>query len=261
MSRFLDDRTWATDPGSVALSHARLAEVQPELLTNRTFRCGPVCAIEHPAAEMRERFAEHLRLGDSRAAVVVSIAPLVVAAYSSDLDACVLATHPSSLVEKHGLEVGSRLLTVNIYARVSPKSGGERLYAADLLPGPARTGWSNFTPLIADFLSDDGPRIEARKRAIAEKEWQRLEECARERIARFGLDTARDGRPTRVATPVRIDGLPYYVTIHREAVEWDPSGKPTPARANASDRAPYALVALLVIVLLALWALVRASGR
>jgi hypothetical protein len=251
MSRFHDDRTFATNPGSLAISWAKIRELDPELMTDRTFRCGPICPVEHPSSEMRGRFEEHLQLGDSQPALVVSLAPLVVAAYSIDIDACVLLSFPASFVEQYELAIGARLLTVNTYTNVQAKGASERLYAVDLVPGPRRTGWSNFVPLIADFVCDDAERVHARKQSIAADLWESASIRANERVERFGLSTARDGRPSRVATPVRIGDLPYYVTSGRDIVPVLTTRR-APEQARAS---PAMIVAVVVILALALYLL------
>jgi hypothetical protein len=210
MSKYHDDSTFATNPGALSLSERKLEELEPALFTARTFKCSPGCPIDHPAAEMRERFAEHLRLGDSRAAVVVALQPLLVAAYSSDLDAVALLRFPVELVERYRLKVGARLLTVNTYADVRGKTTNEPFYAVDLVPGPRRSGWSNFSPFIADFLSDESERIEARKRELPESEWLDVERLTGIRVARMGLDTARSGLPTLAGVPVRPGGVQSY---------------------------------------------------
>jgi hypothetical protein len=232
MSKFHDDDTHATNPGALSLSERKLKELEPELFTDRTFKCSPGCPIDHPAAEMRERFAEHLQLGDSRAAVVVAVDPLVVAAFSSDLDAVVLLRFPAELVERYRLAVGSRLLTVNTYGDVRGKDTNEVFYAVDLVPGPRRSGWSNFSPFIADFLSDEAERIEAQKRALPESEWADVERLARVRIERMGLDTARPGQPTLAGVPVRRRGGQAY---HQPIAYFAGTGVPGAAGANAAS--------------------------
>lgn len=105
--------------------------------------------------------------GDSRAALVMSIEPLLVAAYTDELDCIAMLSFPNNLVTEYGLECGTRLLTVNLYARVGA-------HASDLVNGPASSHrYTNFTPLIAEFVSNDHTRIEERKRNIEETEWQR----------------------------------------------------------------------------------------
>ncbi|HET6883385.1 MAG TPA: hypothetical protein VFI31_24760 [Pirellulales bacterium] len=161
--------TQASDPARVALSLEKLAQLSPEppwwrrqlasLMGKRSDR------------ELRvQRLTRHLLLGDSRAAVVISLKPLLVAAYSEDIDCVALLRFPDSFADRDHLAKGSRLLTVNVYSRTA---------AHDLAPGPGATGdWGDFMPVIAEFLSDDVARIEARKREIPEAEWRRATELA-----------------------------------------------------------------------------------
>jgi hypothetical protein len=138
---------------------------------------------------------EHMRLGDSRAAFVICIEPLIVAAYTDELDCVVLLTFPDWLVQEHKLEVGSRLLTVNTYGR------GQRV-APDLVAGPRQLRrWVNFYPIIAEFVSDDSLRIAMRKAEIAEAEWVRCERMGSERL-RQGPQRYRNGSPFWSAQPV-----------------------------------------------------------
>lgn len=171
-SLFAGASSRASDPGGVAPSIAKLRRLQPD-------------AGDHA----HEWFAKHLQEGDSRAAVVLELSPLLVAAYSDDLDCAVVLRFPDELVQQHALERGSRLLTVNTYSAWGPRR-------PDLLLGPAaHRGWNNVTPLIAEFLSDDSERIELRKQAIAEDEWRRCEEAGRHLLSVRGAERARDGRP------------------------------------------------------------------
>ena len=82
----------------------------------------------------------------------------------------------------------------------------------DFLPGPRRTGWSNYSPFIADFLSDDMDRIEARS-AIDEQEWADVARLARLRIDRWGLETSPPGKPSLAGTPVRISGAAFFQPV------------------------------------------------
>ena len=107
--------------------------------------------------------------GDSRAAMVINLDPLIVAAYTDEIDCVALLEFPSppNLVERHNLEVGSRLLSVNRYEN-------EKMMGEDLFPGPANTQrWKNFGPIIAEFVSKDFDRINERKQKISEEEWKK----------------------------------------------------------------------------------------
>ncbi len=174
----------ASDPGRCTLSEERLRRLQPELFAGEPGALGDESGLQ----EYRESLAEHLRDGDSRAAVVVSTTPLVVAAYTDELDCVALLQFPDYLVAELRLRVGSRLLTVNRYQR----PGGPR--PGDLIPGPADTHrYINFTPLIADFLVADVESLKRRKESISENEWERTVKQSRESDA-WGI-TPRDGRP------------------------------------------------------------------
>lgn len=190
------DRAVASDPGRLGLSEAKLRALEPALFEPRTFKCGS-CEQHHTAEDMRAIVAEGLHMGDSRAALVVSDRPLVVAAYSEDLDA----------------------------------------------------GWSNFRPLIAEFLSDDVQRIAARKAEIDTAEWRRLKAVADRRIGRFGrfgLGTARSGKPSASATPVRTAGDALFAPLGG----FPPDGGSTVALRILKSEVVLWLVAIAVMVLL-----------
>ena len=187
MSKYHNDNTRASDPGGVRLSDDKLRRLHPELYGLRAF-------FDKRLKEEREVIAEHMRLGDSRAAVVMSAYPLLVAAYSDDLDCAALLMFDSRLSDDYGLDVGSRLLTVNTYAH-------DPALAPDLWRGPAASSpWTNFMPVIAEFVSDDGDRIEQRKARITPQEWRRAWECGEE-YRRRNPRRARDGRPMYCACP------------------------------------------------------------
>jgi hypothetical protein len=191
MSRFHDDRTAASDPGGIRLSRERFRRLEP--LTAQL--------PEHLArrfanrAEFEAMLDEHLRLGDSRAACVMSIEPLLVAAFTDELDCIALLCFPGEVVAEHRLKVGSRLLTVNSYTRGSQ-------VAADLLAGPRNLRrWVNFYPVIADFLSDDTERIALRKAHITAEEWKRCAQMGRAYLDTF-VGLWRNGSPFWSSQPV-----------------------------------------------------------
>jgi hypothetical protein len=174
----------ASDPGQCKLSEERLRRLQPELFAGEPGALGDESGLQ----EYRESLAEHLMSGDSRAAVVVSTTPLVVAAYTDELDCVALLQFPDYLVAELGLRVRSRLLTVNRYQF----PGGNR--PGDLVPGPADTRrYINFTPLIADFMVADVEGLKRRKKSISETEWERAVKLSQE-LEAWGI-TPRDGRP------------------------------------------------------------------
>lgn len=191
----LNDNSTASDPGGIRLSHDKLRRFHPELYEPKGLwrwlgRISPLQRF------WLTRKTEHLLHGDSRAALVISVQPLLVAAYTDELDCIALLQFPPELAAEYGLQVGTRLLTVNLYAPGSTP-------AADLENGPASyRRYSNFDPLIAEFVSDDQPRIEFRKAEISEAEWRRTAALAQEYLAKRG-PLARDGRPMRSGVPAQ----------------------------------------------------------
>jgi hypothetical protein len=188
--QILNAGTKASDPGQVRLSHAKLRALLPLLYDEG----------EYPtdrAAQDKQYLEEQLQFGDSRAAVVISVAPLLVAAYSDELDCVAMLRFPDRLAAEYRLSEGSRLLTVNTYG--SPDPAPE-----DLLPGPGQFHrYTGFHPVIAEFVSEDGDRIEARKREIGEEEWERTLALGRA-YAQLRPGVARDGRPLLASKPASV---------------------------------------------------------
>jgi hypothetical protein len=196
----LNNATRASDPGLVILSHEKLRRLEPHLFPRS------IWSLVHYVPTLRERWArwllhieEHLNNGDSRAAVVVHLEPLIVAAYTDELDCVALLEFPDEFAQEYQLRVGSRLLTVNTYKL---RSKG---IAPDLLPGEREhRRYGNFSPYIAEFLSDDNERIAERKAEIAEEEWQRAERMGREALVRNNGAT-RDGGPLLCMEPAELE--------------------------------------------------------
>ena len=197
MSEFHDDRTAASDRVAINLSDAKLQKLQPDLYgpQSQSFKlpCGKTFL---DAAATRRMLAEHLSFGDSRAALVVSEHPLLVAAYTDEQDTVFLLEFPQFLAEEYPLHIGYRLLTINTYAR------GQKL-APDITLGSKSLGrWINCYPIIADFLSTDDALIDRRKQAISPEEWQRTADMAKAQMSKRNY-ILRDGRPLRSMLPGR----------------------------------------------------------
>lgn len=91
--------------------------------------------------------------GDTQPAVVVSVEPLLIAAYSDEMDAVAMLLFPSDFAERYGLRPGSRLTTSNIYFR------GTKC-AADLFPGANFSHqFSDFMPIVQLFLGKKDEKI------------------------------------------------------------------------------------------------------
>jgi hypothetical protein len=192
-TRTLDDSTVATDPGRITLSHKKLRELRPDLYGLRGFwySLQVLLRLDYP---QRTYIEEQLQCGDSRAAVVMFTRPLLIAAFTGDLDCVALLRFPSEFAHRYRLSEGSRLLTVNCY-------GDSPDYDADLIPGPnAKSRWTGFHPVIAEFVTEDDRRVKARKQGISEEEWQRAQALGKEYM-RLRPGVARDGRPVFSSIP------------------------------------------------------------
>lgn len=188
--------TRATDPGQITLSHDKLRVLRPDLYGIAGIWTSLRVLFRRDWSH-REYVEKQLQNGDSRAAVVISTVPLRIAAYTDEFDCIAMLRFPNDFVRQYRLSVGSRLLTVNYYSD-SPT------YDADLILGPQMIRrWTGFHPLIADFLTEDFERLQARKKQIAETEWQRAQVMGTNYITiRPGV--ARDGRPVYARIPATI---------------------------------------------------------
>ena len=198
-TKTLNDNTRASHPGGIRLSHEKLELLHPELYSLfRWLRYARNSPYKLPSLKpefWKTHIEEHLLYGDSRAAVVISVSPLLVAAYTDELDCIAMLRFDNSFAREYFLRAGSRLLTVNTY------SGLTDSYEEDLEPGPDAIGrYGNFAPYIAEFLTDDADRVEKRKAEINEDEWRRAERFGREYLAKHGMK-ARDGRPMLCPLP------------------------------------------------------------
>ena len=189
----------ASDPAGIQLADAKLADLCPSLYCTSikgAFRC-----LFYNGWSLRYYLRDMLIHGDSRAAVVVSVDPLLIACYSDDLDGVCLLAFNQQYVSTYNLRVGSRLLTVlNAFAGVGPVDKSSR--ARDLVQGEmASPNYFNFWPLVAEFLSDDLAAIDFRKSRIAEEEYLRCHAMGECHLKKFG-GKARSGQPDSSMRPM-----------------------------------------------------------
>jgi len=200
MLQYHNEKVPASDPIRITLSDEKLRQLHPQLYGLQAAKIQVRWGTRLlNADQLRTMLSEHLSFGDSRAAVVIRIDPLLVAAYTDEQDTVLLLNFPVLLVSQYSLIMGSRLLTINTYGK------GKEM-APDIVEGPATTHrWTNFYPIIAEFLSDDLNVIERRKAAIAQTEWQRAIRLAEATVARSEFST-RDGRPLFSKRPGKLTG-------------------------------------------------------
>lgn len=186
--------TGCSNPGILRLDLDLLARFHPEWFPkgpSKLFqRIATACGRRDPIPYIKWQ----LLLGDRGPAIVVSQKPFIVAAYSEELDGIAMLEFDAQLIEPQYRALGTKLITLNL--DYSSKFGP---LAADLHPGPNCSGrWTNFLPLIGDFLSRDKERLAQLLADIPTAWWSRLATMVKNYDHRFGI---RDGRPGLAAQP------------------------------------------------------------
>src|SRR5687768_3300601 len=157
----------ASNPARVSLSSAKTRELAPRLYVTPGRIGSWVSLLLGMMLVRRAALKMHLRYGDARAAVCVSAKPLVIAAYSDDFNGVVMLQFPPVLSERYKLKPGSTLITVNTYDTSGTPRGDI------VLAGPRKTLFTDFTPVVADFVTDDRERIAELKKTVSKEEWNR----------------------------------------------------------------------------------------
>ena len=142
---------------------------------------------------------EHAQKGDCNAAAVINLDPLIVAAYSDELDAVALLKFSQRERTGYQLEVGTMLVTANKYFSEVARTGAD-----DVSMGPGNHGrWQNFQPIILNFITSDSQRLEEIYGGIPEDQWQRCLELGTDKWQQFP-DQLRNGSPF-LSTKAYID--------------------------------------------------------
>ncbi len=164
--RFLNPDSVAENPGGIRLSSKKYKQIL-KLLGDS--------AVKFPhTLSLKKRIDEYLCMGDTQPAVVVSVKPFTVAAYSDEMDAVVMLRFPDEFAEKYSLTVGSRLVTSNVYAY-----GNAFNAARDIFVGKNYLNrYSDFIPMVSLFLSDDEKFIRSRTELFDEELWKTAEHKA-----------------------------------------------------------------------------------
>lgn len=192
--------TGCSDPGILRLDKNLLFRFHPEwsgMVRKFSFYLlEKLLGIKNPVESVRW----HLLLGDRAPAIVASVTPFIVAAYSEEQDCIVLLTFDTQNVDPKFRSVGTRLTALNL-----DYSSSYGPLAADLQPGPRSTGrWSNFLPLIGEFLSRDDERLAQLQASIPRSWWPRLVTLVNDYAYERGI---RDGRPGFAAQPTVGDHI------------------------------------------------------
>lgn len=170
-----DKNSYATDPGKLYMSERKLKRVFFRDLFTITEKIKRLLGKEEFHKEVIRRMKEHMYFGDCQPAVVVSVEPLYIAAYSSDIDCVILLKGIKYFTDLYKLKVGSRLLSVNTYGIHKDD---------DIEHGPySRHMWNACWPIIAEFVSNNFIRIKKRKLDIEEERWERAYELGCKKLS------------------------------------------------------------------------------
>ncbi|MDE5754270.1 MAG: hypothetical protein K2H89_07000 [Oscillospiraceae bacterium] len=161
MENYVDPNSFASNPGEVCLSEHKFAQLRDDILHlsflkklyyNKQFR----------------RINQYLLNGDTQPAIVVSVNPLIISAYSDEMDAVVFLRFPEKLADIYHLSTGMRLVTSNIYFE------GDKI-AKDIQTGDEYLNqYSDYTPIVQLFLCDAENGILNRTALFDEQIWYKV---------------------------------------------------------------------------------------
>ncbi len=161
----------ASIPGMLPMSKEKYKQILHDFLKLNVFQ----------ENEMITNFPfinENFIYGDTQPAIVVSLSPLVISAYSDELDAVLFLKFPKELVSLYDLHEGMRLTAANSYP--SAKS-----LSKDIFPGQNYNGhFKDFSPKIHLFLSYDDARALELTSNFSEDIWAYVERLTAERKKR-----------------------------------------------------------------------------
>ena len=116
--------------------------------------------------------ARALCYGDTQPALITSLSPLTIAAYSDEIDGVLMLRFPDEFVDKFNLYPGMRLTTSNVYFR-------HEEFPADILVGENFSrNYNDFLPVVQLFLGKNDKKIKAKTQLFGEDVWKHVEACA-----------------------------------------------------------------------------------
>ena len=159
----------AENPGNVKLKQKKFYQI-------RKLICGSI--KEQMAYDMHtQMLANLLMFGDTQPAVVHSVDPLVISAYSDEFDAVIFLRFPDELTSIYGLKPGMKLVTACGY---DPR--GDKV-ADDIFPGAGFTGsYNDFIPVVQLFyggkkqlfFTGGDEEIRERPSEFSDETWDRV---------------------------------------------------------------------------------------
>ncbi len=165
MKNYIAPNTY--NAGNVKLSEEKFRQVRDEIL-----KISFIGKIQYNGRF--QRINEIMMKGDTQPAVVYSVNPLIISAYSDEMDGVVFLEFPDELVEMYNLYEGMRLVTSNGYdygfkvaKEISASVGYKKRYA-------------DFIPIVQLFLTDSENYAMGRTELFDEKMWDRVNYLTKE---------------------------------------------------------------------------------
>lgn len=176
---YVDPNTIASAPTDVNLSRKKFIHLRDEVL-----KVSPLKKIYYN--KQFKRINQYLLNGDTQPAIVASLDPLIISAYSTDMDAVLLLRFPQELVNMYQLQKGMKLVTTNIYFE------GDKV-VKDIIPGKEYTHkWINYIPMIPLFLCDNETAIRQMPEMFDDMLWTKVIRMTEEKSANKKIKS-RDG--------------------------------------------------------------------
>lgn len=177
---YMDQSTFASDPGNVSLSKRKFKTLRDEVLKIPFLK-------RKDYNKQYERLNQFLSYGDTQPAIVCSIDPLIISAYSDEMDAVLLLRFPDIMRQMYHLETGMRLVCSNVYFR-------DPDIAYDIKVGEDyQERYTDFQPMVQLFLADEEELIRNRVLLVEEETWERVEQLTGERLQRINRIGTRNG--------------------------------------------------------------------
>lgn len=155
--KYTDSNTYASCPGRLNLAKEKWNDIE------KIYNLGFIKRIK--LNSQRGRIQEYIRFGDTQPAIVISIRPLLITAFSDEMDAVVMLKFPDEYANKYRLKKYDRLITVNTYSY-------NKIYHDIFIGKNYLNRYGDFNPNIGEFLSSENEKIEQHKKNIPESIWR-----------------------------------------------------------------------------------------
>jgi hypothetical protein len=175
----------ASLPGKIKLSKSKLKFLEKEYFNLASIIANIIIFIIKHVTVLTE-IREHLKNGSTEPAIVVSENPLLIAAYTEDIDCVVMLKFEDRIRDKYNIKTGDRLITINTYTYRGD---------SDLIPGPdCKDVWTGVYPIIADFVTEDYERLDYLKEQFDNQKWEHVKKLGNEYLT-IKPNTYRYGSP------------------------------------------------------------------